>query len=211
MRHSNGLRAAAGNKAIALINTSFVSLSNNTAITGNKPANTNENDLLIAILADYINRTYTPPSGWTEVLDNGRLNICYKIAGASEPSTYTWTPSAGTRSCLLICTYRNAAYDTIGTVSTTVSGTTQTAPAITLASSGSTLFAVFAAASSNNLSYSNQTAGLNVLLSDSDSNTPSMTVYTQDNVSSGSTGNKSADASATPINPSCVLFGIKPS
>jgi hypothetical protein len=73
-----------------------------TTISLNKPAGTVSGDLLLAVLG-YDNDatvTWTLPSGWTQLdvsTQNGthivRSIIAYKVAGGSEPSSYTFTPS----------------------------------------------------------------------------------------------------------------------
>jgi MSHA biogenesis protein MshQ len=71
----------------------------------NKPAGTVQNDVMIASIGVRPNTvTITAPSGWTLVrrVDNGTtgnynsLAVYRKLAGASEPASYTWTFSAST-------------------------------------------------------------------------------------------------------------------
>jgi hypothetical protein len=69
------------------------------------PAGVVSGDVLVAVLeidADPV--TVTGPMGWTMVLDalaangvggNFRVQVWYKVAGANEPSIYTWTVPAG--------------------------------------------------------------------------------------------------------------------
>ena len=83
----------------------------------NKPTGTVEGDLMIASMDANTALTWTGDTGWTELADQGAnpsLRIAYKVAGASEPSSYTFTASVATQAltgCIL--TYRYAAYDTI--------------------------------------------------------------------------------------------------
>jgi hypothetical protein len=75
-------------------------------LTINKPAGTVENDLMIASIAVRPDiATITPPAGWTLVrrIDNASANanslaIYWKVAGASEPASYSWTFSTSTGS-----------------------------------------------------------------------------------------------------------------
>ena len=74
-------------------------------LTINKPGGTALNDVMIASIAvrPYTVAT-TPPAGWalvTGILNNNEptfasswLLVYSKVAGASEPASYTWTPSA---------------------------------------------------------------------------------------------------------------------
>lgn len=64
-----------------------------------KPSGTASGDVLIGIVGQLVTNTITPPSGWTSIeLEsadaNIRLQAWYKVAGGSEPSTYTWSVSA---------------------------------------------------------------------------------------------------------------------
>ncbi len=73
------------------------------ALTIPKPAGTIQNDVMIASIAVRPNTvTVTPPAGWTLVrrMDNANANanslaVYRKVAGASEPASYTWTIGAG--------------------------------------------------------------------------------------------------------------------
>jgi len=215
MRHPHGLRAAVGGAvAPAITFVASAKATGNASVTINKPTGTANNDLMIAFvfMDSGLNRTWTPPSGWTEVLDMNsppNITVAYKIAGASEPANYTWSPS-GTGGCAgTIVTYSNASYDKIGTVSTTMVGSVQTASGITLAASGSTLFAFFCN-SNTGVTWSSPTSGLSSLVSNS-TTYGSYVLYSQDNVGSGATGDKSATVSSTSGERGYVLVGIKPS
>lgn len=67
-----------------------------TSVTINKPAGTVQNDLMIAFLSrDASGSNMPPPSGWTQLIQNDigtthRAEIFYKIAGASEPASYSF-------------------------------------------------------------------------------------------------------------------------
>lgn len=68
-----------------------------TTLTINKPSGTVEGDLMVAIVDINGNITFSAePSGWTrKQLDTvstlGTFAIYYKVAGASEGSSYSWT------------------------------------------------------------------------------------------------------------------------
>ena len=216
MRHPHGLRAAAGTGRISFINSAQTQTNGSTAdITINKPTNTAQNDLMVAIIGmtTAATRTWTSPAGWTEVLDSTGFMVSYKVAGASEGASYTFSQSGpSTRaSSGIIVTYRGAAYDTVGTASLTIASNVQTASGITLALPNSILLAFFASADQVSITWSSPTSGLVSLATDSDASAPSWALYSQSGVSSGSTGNKSATASAGNTTPVCFLVGIKPS
>lgn len=97
--------------------------SNSNTLTINKPTGTVEGDLMVAVMADgSSSESWTGDTGWTEVADQGTtkpsLRLAYKVAGASEGASYTFTHlrSASLSGCIL--TYRYAAYDTIGSFTT---------------------------------------------------------------------------------------------
>ena len=69
-----------------------------------RPGGTTEGDLLLAVVAHQFgrHRNLTPPGGWTAVPNtdrsdgnNTRIHGWYKLAGASEPSSYTFTLTGG--------------------------------------------------------------------------------------------------------------------
>jgi hypothetical protein len=71
-----------------------------------KPAGTAQGDLLLAIISHQSGAavSMTPPSGWTTVpnadysdANNTRIHAWYKFAGASEPSSYTFTMSGSSQ------------------------------------------------------------------------------------------------------------------
>jgi len=69
-----------------------------------KPSDVTAGDLMLASIAIHDGNTVTvaPPAGWTEVLrtdndSNIGIDTYEKIAGASEPSSYTWVLSPQTR------------------------------------------------------------------------------------------------------------------
>jgi hypothetical protein len=73
-------------------------------LTINKPTGTVQDDVMIGTIGVRPETvTITPPSGWTLVrrINNANANanslaVYYKVAGASEPATYTWTISTNT-------------------------------------------------------------------------------------------------------------------
>lgn len=76
-----------------------------TTVTINKPTNLNAGDALIAHVGGAaVSGTWTPPVGWTTVTNNlnsGGANfpttgMFWKVAGGSEPSSYSFTFSVAT-------------------------------------------------------------------------------------------------------------------
>lgn len=90
---------------VAFVASATATNTNNTDainVTVNKPTGTLQGHLMIAVTHGYVADTFTPPSGWIflDFEDDStglRSRAYYKIAGASEPSTYQWIfqPGAG--------------------------------------------------------------------------------------------------------------------
>ena len=108
----------------------------------NAPSGTVSSDVLIASIAVRPNTaTITAPAGWTlirrtdqSVGAQNSLAVYYKVAGGSEPSSYTWTLSANTGSAGGIESFANV--DTSAPVNidngqTTASGLTHATPTVT--------------------------------------------------------------------------------
>ena len=155
--------------------------------------------------------TWTVPSGWTELRDQGlwpHLCVAYKVAGASEGSSYTFTSSdtGGLKSGVIVA-YTGAAYDTVGAIGTASSGGNCTAPQVTVAADNSVLLAAFfvAVASSSFPAPS----GMNSLDSDAGSTSPSWNVFAQA-VNAGASGSRASNPSGAAGNVAGVLLSIKP-
>jgi len=75
--------------------TSYASVSLGNQIVINKPSGVTQGKIMLAHIVLDALLTVVPPSGWEAVSakDNGTLRstVYRKIAGASEPSSYTWT------------------------------------------------------------------------------------------------------------------------
>jgi hypothetical protein len=212
MRHPHGLRAASADKLLEFVALSTATI-DSTTLTINKPTGTVQGNLLIAIMfSDSLsNATWTGDTGWTEVIDQGvrpSLRVAYKVAGASEASSYTFISNFSGLIGGAILTYKNALYDTIGAIQTGASGDVQTAPSITLAESASTLIAVFARGQTT--SWSAPSAGLSLLTTQTVVR-PAWAIYHQVDLPSGSTGTRQATPANTAGALACVLIGIKPS
>ena len=97
-------------EGIAYINATEASATSGTSAQVNKPANTAEEDFMMALLASTIgsdtngSTMFSAPSGWTNEHDytqnaasGQHIYVYWKVAGASEPSNYnwTWTDSCG--------------------------------------------------------------------------------------------------------------------
>src|SRR5579862_9844168 len=75
--------------------------SSGTSCALTKPTGTASGDVLYAIISMAANKTVTAPSGWTQIGTsyNGTSTFARfyrKVAGGSEPSSYSWSWSGST-------------------------------------------------------------------------------------------------------------------
>lgn len=115
------------------------------ALVINRPSNTQSGDLLLAELSPEDSAHVTVPSGWTPVSNGGdSLTVVYwKVAGTSEPTSYTFALSSVANHGGAIKTYRNV--DTSQGLSALTSGGTRFTPSTTAAVNG-TKVSLFGAA-----------------------------------------------------------------
>lgn len=174
------------------------------------PTGTKPGDLLIAIMCTASGTTdanaFTPPSGWSDVLDTAGRHIAHRTAeaGSSGSTTATWTVPSSTRA-YMIC-YRNAAYDTRGTFPG--SGTTPTAQAaaITLAKNESALI-LFTSSTNTGATITDPSGYTSLQSNEGGMNDPSMQIFHKLRTASGSTG--TLDVTVNSASRS-VLIGVKP-
>ncbi len=192
---------------VASTNTQITTITSTLVI--NKPAGTIEGDLMIAAMAaDANSRTWTGDTGWTELVDQGvspDLRLAYKVAGPSEPSSYTFTISGGQRISGCIVTYRYAAYDTIAGAFTT-GGNPLLLTSLSPTASQSVLLAVGARAAAS-ITLGTPTS-MTARVTDNDGTAPSY-VFCDQVVANGPTGTRSmSTGSAT--NVAGIMLSIKP-
>lgn len=204
------MAAASVVKNIELIGLSSKQNTNNSStLVINKPAGTQQGDLMIVFMCEEgSNYTFTGDTGWTEIADQGsrpNLRIAYKVAGASEPSSYTFTSSNNNHKMSgSILTYRNAAFDVIGNIAT--GANPLVADGITVTLDNSLLLGFFIR---DVTSYTISTpAGMSQVVIDNDSTACSYGIFSQ-SVNSGATGTRSATVGNT-SNVSGVLLALKP-
>jgi len=179
--------------------------------TIDKPANTQQGDLMVALMcSDRAGTvTWSGDTGWTEAVDQSsrpNVRIAHKVAGASEGASYTFSTNNSSRLAGSILTFRGAAWDAFGTVAT---NTTQTASAITVASTGSILIGFFASEIAS-VSWSNPTEGMVSTVTNTDATAPSYAIYLDNSFPAGSSGDKSAAPSNASGNLGCILLSVKP-
>jgi hypothetical protein len=185
-------------------------------ITIGKPAPTVQGDLMIAFLGAtdpvFGGAGWSGSAGWTTVVNQTvcpNLKIAYKIAGASEPGSYTFTFTDNDNdmtACIL--TYRNCTFDTVGTLA--VLGNPLILPSINTSVANCTLLAVgFKATSSlaapavTGMTLRGSKIGITEL--------PVFGVSDQSISAAGATGTRSlSNGSGTANRVSGVLMSLKP-
>lgn len=178
-------------------------------ITINKPTGTIEGDLMVSVvMTSGSTVTWTGDTGWTEVADQGtgapNIRIAYKVAGASEGASYTFTPSAGSTLAGSILTYRYAAYDAIGSFVTAANPLILASISPTL--SQSALIAV-GGRGAGSITLGTPTS-MTARVTDNDSSAPSYIVCDQ-TVAKGPTGVRSMTTGST-SGVSGIMLAIKP-
>jgi hypothetical protein len=202
------LMLGSGGKSLSLVGKSAVAASSLVALGIARPANVQAGDLLIAFLTADQPKSWDGDTGWTERVDYGSrpgLWVGTKVAGASEPASYTFAMSGSAQQAGFIVAYRTASFDVIGSVGA-LSGTSVAAPSVTLSGAG-LLLAFFGCVNAS--STFSTPAGMAPLLIDKDGNSPSFGAFVQE-VGAGATGSRTStpDLGGTSAG---VLIGIKAS
>jgi len=127
------------------------------SLTVSLPAGTAQDDLLVAQVAVRGNITITAPAGWTLInRSNNGTDLTqaayWKLAGASNPSSATWTFSASGRTAGAMAAYRGV--DPIAPINaasarTNASSTSVTANSVTPTTAGVQLVGMFSVAQGN--------------------------------------------------------------
>lgn len=110
----------------------------------------NEDDLVLALVCSDGASSASVPTGFTEIRNQTILSenliSSYKVAGASEPSTYTFNFSPGERAWCCIAVYRNvdttSPVDSSNQNSTTTDGTSATFTSLTPTTDGCAVIAL---------------------------------------------------------------------
>lgn len=178
-----------------------------TSLTINKPTGTAEGDLMIAFCCSTVssNSTWTGDTDWTEVADEGTppaVRVAYKVAGASEGASYTFTSSVSGTLAGIIITYRYAAYDAVGTIA---QDTLLLLPGSVSVTTQQSKLLAFAARNAN----ATITAQTNMTSRGSRTTAPSYRLADQD-IPEGPSGPREMDAASAANNPSAVMISIKP-
>lgn len=162
---------------------------------------------MVAVMAANGQTLWSGDTDWLEVADQNSspsVRVAYKVAGASEGSSYTFTNATSRTTSGTILTYRYAAYDTIGTFTSNTDPLIL--PSISPSESQSILIAAGArAATSATLG---TPTSMTARVTDNDATAPSYIVCDQ-TVAKGPTGERSMSTGST-TNVAGIMLAIKP-
>lgn len=191
----------------------------------NKPTGVVSGDLLI-ICASVANNTASifTSTGFTSAANTTTpvSAVLYKVAGGSEPSTYTVATGTAIDTTITMFAITTGTYTTgivdIGTWSSSGTGTTITAPALTVTNTNSLLIAHYGvrAATSGNTSATTTPTGMSATLGSPSANSISLllsfnAVFSEALTASGSTGTRATTFTRTGTTSGHhgILFTIK--
>lgn len=112
----------------------------------NRPSGVTSGTVLVATITAAGTGAITPPSGWTQIADTTttlRQTSYYRVAGSSEPSSWTWTLGSSRRASGGIVAYSGVDANVPIDASAAASGTSgnATAPSVTTNVGGDTVIA----------------------------------------------------------------------
>lgn len=190
-----------------------------------KPTSTAKNDIMFALLSreDQSGEPNSVPSGWTRIEYNQSMinnfsyaGLYYKIAGPSEPSSYTWGWSASTGTRVEIATYRGGfdiddpidASDIYTYITNNVLVTTGS---IAVANDNSPLLAIGAVYRTSGVTFTAE-SGFTKDVDDGDSSSDFWNFFTHSIVAStGGTGSIYTDASISLAEKNAFIVSLNPS
>lgn len=194
----NIIMAAAGSVGQILVASAQNQLtSSSTSLAISKPTGTISGDIMVAVTATaQPGSNMNQLSGWTRVLtvnSDNKLTVQYKIAGGSEPSSYTFTSGSSQKMSGCIATFRNVSYDKIGSANTNAGSGQVGAPSITPTLNNSILLAIYASEEAGTTLV--QPSGMTLVATDhpdqgGTANAPCFAVFYQKNVAASATGTK---------------------
>jgi hypothetical protein len=187
-------------------------------ITINKPSGTVSGHVMIANISGANGYTFSSvPSGWTLITsvnsgDNYTLKAYYKVAGGSEPSSYTWSAQSSSDTFTgVISTYSGVdTADPIDDYSSAVgSSNTVSLGAITLTNANSYLQSTYY--SYNSGAFWSTPSGYTQLVNVDNSYGGSFASFNKSQTSSGSSGGVNSTHSSSGDNGVGILLGLQPS
>ncbi|MBK8188816.1 MAG: hypothetical protein IPK79_00015 [Vampirovibrionales bacterium] len=216
-----GTGSAGGYNTIAQRGTATSANSYTNSLSVTRPTGVVENDVLVAVVTWWAN-TLTPPSGWTQIgttqswsHPDGTVyaRAYYRVAGASEPSSYAWGLSATNDIACTIVAYSNV--DTTDPISAsgaqTQTSASMTAPGVDAATTADMLIFLGAVGDDNAGSRTATPPSGMTELADTTSGTTWIKSYAAQQLltASGATGTRTATLSASARNAG-FLVSLRP-
>lgn len=177
----------------------------------NRPTGTVSGDLLIAIHGsdrDGTAAAMTAPAGWTLAGQSSQTNagfvkVWWKIAGGSEPSTYTFPDSTASDAALIVLCFQGGTFDAASPFAVAVtfggsntSSTSHVAPSVAGVDDGELVTAYFGGTGTNGTRTYSPPSGMTER-GDVGGGWVVLAAYTLDLAADGATGTKTATCSAS--------------
>lgn len=128
-------------------NTASVAGGAGSSLTITKPTGVTAGDLLIAVLVQNAANGWNELSGWTRLIntvDDPSTSFQYRIADGTEGASFTFAFTAGTnRASGIVMRFSNATSTYVGSTSFETTGTSRTAPSVTIIKNKSLALSVF--------------------------------------------------------------------
>ena len=186
--------------------TTALNSAGSTSISCAKPSGTQSGDFIIAFLClgQVINSgVWNVPSGWTSAFVRNQRAILYKVAGGSEPASYTFTNNILSIPLVSLVTVRPASFDAVGTISSAT--TNPSAPALSVAGDSSVFCVVTQTVANNSNTYEWLLEGWQTLVprfgatnaGDLNNMTTYMKVFYRDDLDAGLVGPVSVTSTVT--------------
>lgn len=192
----------------AFVGSSAVASGLSTTLVISVPTHVSGDLLLAFMIGSFSGGSNWTQANWTELYDrsgNGGPAVFYKVAGASEPSTYTFTQTNNNTYSGAIAVFRNAQIDVVGTAA--LDTDPLVAPSINVSENNSILIGFYGA---NSASRTPSTpTGMSNIIMDNNASSPSFAVFTE-TVNIGATGTRSSTIGTT-SSTTGILLSLKAS
>lgn len=206
--------AAGSGSPPTILSVATATITTGTAVEVTKPTGVASGDLLLAFCTSQGSTTWTGDTGFTEVRDVAgapTLRVAYKVAGGSEPATYTFTAFSSGAHRVVLAGIRGGTYTAISaTTGTATSGGNCAAPSVTAAAGSSLLLAFFVINNSGSSGSFPDPTGMTSEYQSTDSRSPDVALFSEV-VAAGATGTRSSDHTSASGDVKALLVVIAPS
>jgi hypothetical protein len=211
-------------KFVQFISSQTASGAGSSITTSSLPPNTANGDLMLAVYSSGSysgpSNWYTPPAGWTEILDyeSPISGISYKTAVVPGDAGFTWSGAGGSTTRFLQLSFRQSpaaplSVDVIGTRSNVAANNgTITIPSITTTVDNSIVLAIIISGEAWNrpVQPTGYTLIAERLSAQTDASRASVFVYTRDQAVAGATGAVTTNFSDNTGGHYGILISLRP-